>query len=268
MTDTMLFLAAPLCMALLLVVVHAYLGLHVLERGVIFVDISLSQVAALGGTISLFFSHDSETPGMVFSLLLCVLASLALAVLHRYEKKISQEVLIGITYALATGALILVADRIPHGAEHIKQALIGNILFVTWPQVLETFIVYAAVGVVHLVFYKQFWKASKGIVESFWWDFFFYLLFGVVITFSTHHAGVLVVFSILVVPSALALRFTDRAKMRLLLSWSLGLIGVLAAFLISYKFDLPTGAGIVTTLTLGFFGILALKLIAESRSRA
>lgn len=263
MRDTLLFLSAPLTMAALLVLIHAYLGLHVIERGVIFVDISLSQVAALGSTVSLFFLSEESSYGIFFSLSFCLFAAFALALLHRFEKKISQEVLIGITYAFATGMLILIADRLPHGAEHIKQALIGNILFVTWPQVFTTFAVYLCIGIIHFLFRRQFWEASIGRRDSFFWDFFFYLLFGVVITFSTHHAGVLVVFSILVVPAALAHRFSDLVKVRLLVSWALGLVGIFGSFFLSYYFDLPTGAGIVATLTAGFFVVLVGKLVQE-----
>jgi zinc/manganese transport system permease protein len=253
------FLAAPFVLAILLVGIHAYLGLHVLERDVIFVDISLSQVAALGAAVSLFFVHDGENASLAFSLSLgfCLVAAFALALLRHYEKSISQEALIGMTYALASGALILVADKLPHGAEHLKEALIGNILFVTWPQVLQTLIIYAVVGLGHWKFRSQFWKASRGEKGLFWWDVLFYFLFGIVITFSTQHAGVLVVFSILVAPAALASRFFKDSQHQLMkrlgLSWLVGSLGILAAFILSYNLDLPSGAAIVCTLTIVFF---------------
>lgn len=171
------------------------------------------------------------------------------------------------TYALASGALILVADKLPHGTEHLKHALIGNILFVTWGQVFETFVVYAIIGVFHWIFRKQFWASSRGQIESFLWDFFFYVLFGIVITFSTHHAGVLVVFAILVAPAALAVRFFASSTSRLLGAWGIGLVGVLSAFLVSYAYDFPAGAAIVTVLTGGFFAILIVALLLEHQTR-
>lgn len=259
------FLAAPFVLAILLVGIHAYLGLHVLEREVIFVDISLSQVAALGGAVSLFFVHEGESAALALSLSLgfCLMASLALALLRHYEKSISQEALIGMTYALASGALILVADKLPHGAEHLKEALVGNILFVTWPHVLQTLVIYAVVGLGHWKFRKQFWRASRGEKGMFWWDFLFYFLFGIVITFSTQHAGVLVVFAILVAPAALASRFFKNAKHQLMkrlgLSWIVGTLGLLLAFILSYNLDLPSGAAIVCTLTIGFFSSLLIR---------
>lgn len=259
--EMLLFLAAPFTMAVLLVGIHAYLGLHVLQREVIFVDISLSQVAALGSALSLFFVQEGEgvALALTLSLSLCLLVAFALALLKRYEKSVSQEALIGMNYALASGALILVADRLPHGAEHLKEALIGNILFVTWPQVFQTFAIYSVIGVLHWIFRKPFWRASRSEEGTFWWDFLFYFLFGIVITFSTKHAGVLVVFSILVAPAALATRYFTAMIPRLLLAWAVGSVGLLLSFLLSYRFDLPAGATIVCTLTSLFFLALLIR---------
>lgn len=258
MTAIIEFLAAPVALAILLVGIHAYLGLHVLQREVIFVDISLSQVAALGAALSMFVAHEpGEWLSLAFSLGLCLIVAAVLSLLKYFEKKVSQEALIGMTYALASGALILVMDRLPHGGEHLKEALIGNILFVTWPQVIQTAIVYVIVGAIHYVFRKQFWAVSRHESNSFFWDFLFYLLFGVVITLSTRHAGVLVVFSILVAPAALSYLWTNGIARRLALAWAAGLVGILMAFLASYYFDLPAGAAIVVTLTGGFFVSLA-----------
>lgn len=268
MISALVFLAAPMAMAGLLVAIHAYLGLHVLRRDVIFVDIGLSQVAALGAAFSMFFEPEGEGRLALYcSLGFCLCVAFGLALLRRFEHKLSQEVLIGMTYALASGALILVADRLPHGTEHLKHALIGNILFVTWDQVLETLYVYLAVGVVHAVFYKQFWSSTRGELKSFFWDFVFYLLFGVVISFSTHHAGVLVVFTLLVGPAALAVRFFSEPKTQLLVAWNIGLVGILSSFLLSYGFDLPAGAAIVTLMALAFFVVLVAALIQERLTR-
>lgn len=258
------FLAAPFALSILLVGIHAYLGLHVLERDVIFVDISLSQVAAVGGAIALLFHHGEDSgTALFFALGLCLLAAAALSLLRHFERKISQEAIIGITYALASGALILIMDRLAHGGEHLKAALVGNILYVTWPQVAQTALIYAAIGLLHFFFRRKFWASSRGDLRSPFWDFLFYFLFGIVITFSTHHAGVLVVFSILVAPAALATRFTQGLAMRLSFSWLFGLVAMLLAFFFSLRFDLPAGAAIVVTLTAGFFLALISRLLYE-----
>lgn len=268
------FLLPAIVLSFLLVGIHAYLGLHVLEREVVFVDIGLSQVAALGGAISLFFVHEHTGENtyltILFSLGLCLFTSFGLAMLRHFEKVISQEAIIGITFAMASGALILVLDRTPHGAEHLKEAFIGNILFVTWPTVMITSIIYSLIGFIHFIFRQQFWACSRGESSSLLWDFLFYFLFGIVITFSTHHAGVLVVFAILVVPAALANRFLPQANIlkKLLFAWILGFSGVCTAFILSYFYDLPAGAALVTTLTVSFFLLLVGKIIYEKNMGA
>lgn len=261
-------LFAPLCLMALLVAIHAYLGLHVLARDVIFVDICLSQVAALGAVLThLITAKDEAWLAISVSIFLCMLVSGGLTLLRRHEKKISQEALIGISFALASGLCILVLDRLPDGAEHIKVSMIGNILFVTWSDVLSTAIVYAAVGALHFIFRKQFWasstKASKG---GGLWDFLFYFLFGVVITFSTHHVGILVVFTVLIAPACLAIRLTNGVRKQLFLAWLLGMLGVVGAMALSVRYDLPVGAGIVSTLAGGFFLVLASKIMQEKLS--
>lgn len=264
MIETLRFLAPAIVLAILLVGIHAYLGLHVLKRDVIFVDISLSQISALGAALSLWATQsENNSSAFFFSLLLCLLVSLGLSLFRKYEKQISQEAIIGITYAFASGVLILVMAQLPHGDEHLKTAMIGNILFVSWQSVIETAVVYSAIGLIHYFFRKQFWAISNGEKSSFAWDFLFYFLFGVVITFSTHHAGVLVVFSILVVPAALGCRFAQTIRSRLLFSWAFGLLAVLLAFYLSTEFDWPAGAGIVATLTASFFIILVGRLLLE-----
>ena len=142
--------------------------------------------------------------------------------------------------------------------------MVGNILYVTWPEVFETATIYAVIGLIHFFCRKQFWASSQNHQKSFFWDFIFYLLFGVVITFSTHHAGVLVVFSILVVPAALAGRLYSSLSGRLLFAWIFGVVGVLISFFASYKYDLPAGAGIVTVLTGAFFLALLALLLKEN----
>lgn len=256
---------APFVLATLLVLIHTYMGLHVLEREVVFVDISLSQVATVGAAVASLFVN-SENPnnylGFGLSLGFCFLTALILSIFKYTEKKISQEVIIGMTFAMASSLLILVLDRSPHGAEHLKDAMIGNILFVTWKDVFLTFVIYSLVGLVHFLFRRQLWDVTKGKISSFFWDFLFYFLFGIVITFSTHHAGVLVVFAILVGPAAMSKKLVEHSlKTRLFLSWFFGIFGILISFFLSFKFDLPTGAAIVAVICAFFFFTLVISSI-------
>lgn len=257
MNETLQFLTAPFCLALLLILIHSYLGLHIIERDVIFVDISLSQVAALGAALASIFFHDNEAWSLGFSLLLCCIVSVLLAIFRRVEKKISQEALIGITYALASGFLVLVLDQSAHGAEHLKSSLIGNLLFTTWDQVAIVAAIYAGVALIHFALRKGFWESTHGNKNSVGLDILFYLLFSIVITFSTHHAGVLVVFAALVVPAALATKLGGSVRRRLVSSWIFGILAALLAFALSYKLDWPIGAGVVVTFTTLFFLIIS-----------
>ena len=207
--DALTFLAAPSAMCFVLIGIHCYLGLHVLARGVIFVDLSLAQVAALGATLALTFHVDPDSPSVYFwSLGATLLAALLFAKARRLEKKISQEALIGIVYALGSASVVLLVNHMAHGAEHIKNLLVGQILWVRWEDVIKTAGVYSLVGCVHYVFRKQLLSASlKKDEKDSKWDFLFYALFGVVITSSVKVAGILQVFSFLIVPAIVSSYF-------------------------------------------------------------
>lgn len=253
MNDLLIFLAAPVVIAFLMVGIHAYLGLHVIEREVVFVDIGLAQIAVVGALISQFFAHEhNKIIAYASSLGLCLLVSFFLAYFRKSQKNISQEILVGIIYAFASGLTVLMTDKMAHGVEHLKHALIGNILFVTWDSVLITAIVYSLVGAVHWIYRKELWRATRGKTSHLFWDFLFYALFSVVITVSTMHAGVLVVFAILMAPAAFARTRYKTHPQQLLLAWCFGFVGILISFFMSTVYDLPAGATITTLLSLGF----------------
>lgn len=252
MMDAITFLAAPSAMCLVLTGIHCYLGLHVLARGVIFVDLSLAQVAALGATATLAFGFDHESPAVyIFSLLATFLAASLFALARKQEKKFSQEAIIGIVYALGSASVILFVNRMAHGAEHIKDLLIGQILWVSWSDVLKTAVIYSGVGLVHYIFRHQLLAASfhSGKAES-RWDFLFYALFGVVITSSVHVAGVLQVFAFLIVPSLIGTLFFKTIKSRLIFGWTFGMLLSLIGMGLSFSLDMPSGAFIVVCFTL------------------
>lgn len=254
------FLAAPFVMCLILAGIHCYLGLHVLARGVIFVDLSLAQVAAFGASVAIFlgFDHHSAATYMV-SLVSTFAAAALFALARRHEKLFSQEAIIGIVYALASASVILVVDRIAHGAEHIKDLLVGQVLWVTWNDVAKTGLIYSFVAVVHYIFRKQLIDASFGTRDTHkkaFWDFIFYALFGVVITSSVSVAGVLQVFAYLIVPSVVGTLFFKSIRARLFFGWGLGFVLSLIGIVLSHFWDLPAGAFIVVC-----FAILPVLLL-------
>ena len=264
------FLAAPFAASLILTGIHSYLGLHVVERGVIFVDLSLAQIAALGGTIALLMpmsGGDPHAPAVYWVSLLFTFAGAAVFALVRgRQARIPQEAIIGIAYAVASAAAILAMSKSTSQAEHLKDMLVGNIIAVSWPEVTRTAILYGAVGIFHYVFRKPFLSISMshhhpeatGLNVRFW-DFLFYASFGLVVTSSVAIAGVLLVFCYLIVPAVAAMLYGDTIGKRLAIGWVMGTIVSALGVYLSLVFDLPTGATIVCT-----FG-LVLILMAAAR---
>ena len=244
----------PFIAGLVLTGIHAWFGLHVLARGVVFVDLSLAQVAALGLTVAILAGHTVQSDaGYWYALSFAVGGAVLFALARPYEKSMQQEAMIGIVYAVSASLGVLALDRAPQGAEHIKQLLIGSILTVTAEEVGQLALLYAAIGAVHLVFRRPLMEVSfdpllAGALRRriFLWDVLFYGSFALVVTSSVRFAGVLLVFSYLIVPAALAGLFTARVRSRLLLSWALGAALTAAGLYASWTWDLPTGPAIVT----------------------
>jgi zinc/manganese transport system permease protein len=275
MLEMLSFMAAPFAACLILVGVHGYLGLHVLLRQVIFVDLALAQIAALGAVVAMVQGHPPGTAAsFAYSLGAAVFGAFVFSLTRSrsHESKVPQEALIGITYVIASAAAILVADRAPEGAEHIKELLAGTILWVTWPTVIKDLIIYAAVGLFHYVFRKRFILISEDPERAYaqgmnvrLWDFLFYLSFGVIITLSVEIAGVLMVFSYLVAPAIIALGSSDRWGMRIVIAWAVGFLASALGLIASYQVDFPSGPAIVCSL--GLFLLLYGVWRAAARRR-
>lgn len=246
------FFLPPFVMCLVLVGIHCYLGLHVLQRGVIFVDLSLAQVAGLGSTVALLFEIEHHSTGSYFISLAHTFAVAALfAWARKFEEKISQEVLIGIVYALASASVVLVVNNLSHGAEHIKEILVGHILWVTWADVIKTAAIYSVVAGVHYYFRKELLGASFAgrSSKNAKWDFLFFALFGVVITSSVGVAGILLVFSFLIVPALVSTFFQSGIRGRLIFGWAFGFVISILGMVMSYLGDWPAGAVLVVCFT-------------------
>jgi zinc/manganese transport system permease protein len=264
------FLAPAFVASLILTGIHAYLGVHVVERGVIFVDLSLAQIAALGATVAIFLpaSHGDPHSPIVYwiSLVFTFIGAFVFSTVRSQRARIPKEAIIGICYAVASAAAILAMSKATSESEHLKDMLVGNILAVSWPEVAKTAVLYGAVGIFHFVFRRRFLAISmdphkaeaEGISIRFW-DFLFYASFGFVVTSSVSIAGVLLVFCYLIVPSVAAMLYAESVGRRLAIGWSMGTIVSALGVYLSLQLDLPTGATIVCT-----FG-LVLVLMAVVR---
>ncbi|MGB7621524.1 MAG: metal ABC transporter permease [Terriglobia bacterium] len=259
------FLLMPFLASLILTGIHAYLGVHVVERGVIFVDLALAQIAALGATVAILMGMDPHGGGAYWlSLAFTFLGAAIFALLRVRNARIPQEAIIGIAYAVASAAAILAMSKATGETEHLKDMLVGNILAVSGREVGKTALLYGAIGLFHFIFRNKFLLISispataeaQGISTRFW-DFLFYASFGFVVTSSVAIAGVLLVFCYLIVPSVGAMLFADRIGRRLAIGWTMGTLVSALGVYFSVELDLPTGATIVCT----FGGVLAFMFL-------
>jgi zinc/manganese transport system permease protein len=259
MSDLLPLLWAPFLMCLVLAGIHVYLGIHVIARGIVFVDIALAQIAALGATAAFFAGHDLDSwESYACALGATVLGALVFALTRGDERHFSQEAVIGVVYAVSAAATVLLVDRAPHGAEHLRAMLVGNILTVSGTEVTKIAVLYAAIGVLHWLCRRPFFRISfdptwrgrsHGIVRR--WDFLFYATFGLVVTSSVRVAGVLLVFSYLIVPALAAVALANRVSHRLLIGWLFAAVVSFVGIAASAALDLPTGATVVCA-----FGLL------------
>lgn len=244
---------------LILTGIHAYLGMHVLAREVIFVDIALAQIASLGTAIASYRGIEPHTtPSYFWSLSFAFAGAVVFALTRGLRRRIPPEAFIGIAYAVAAAMVVLVANFLPHGDEELKELLVGNLLGVSMDHVGFMVMLYGLVGLFHWVFRKQFIAlsfdhegAEANTPKAMLWDLLFYMSFGLVITSSVEVAGVLVVFSFLIVPAVFSVIFTKHLGKRLLIAWILGAVVSAIGLLLSFHLDLPTGATVVVT-----FGVL------------
>jgi len=249
------FLVWPFVASLILTGIHAYLGVHVVERGVIFVDLALAQIAALGATIAILIGMDPHGQGAYWlSLAFTFIGAAIFAFARTRRGHIPQEAFIGIAYAVASAAAILAMSKATGETEHLKDMLVGNILAVNRHEVIKTAILYGAIGIFHYIFRHKFLLISTNPTEAEargmsirFWDFLFYASFGFVVTSSVAIAGVLLVFCYLIVPSVGAMLFADRVGRRLAIGWTMGTLVSALGVYFSVLMDLPTGAAIVCT---------------------
>jgi zinc/manganese transport system permease protein len=274
--STFSFLLVPFVASLILTGITAYLGVHVVERGVIFVDLALAQTAALGTTIAVMYGIEPHSQtAYIFSLVFTFIGAGIFSTIRGRRARIPQEAVIGICYAVASAAAILAMSKSAEQTEHLKEMLVGNILTVSWWEVEKTAILYGAIGLFHYIFRRRFLLISldpeaaeaQGISTRFW-DFLFYASFGFVVTSAVAIAGVLLVFCYLIVPSVGAMLYAEHVGTRLAIGWTMGtLVSALGVYL-SLQIDLPTGATMVCTFALILILMAALRPLIRRKAGA
>ena len=255
MLDTILFLAAPFTACLLLVGILSYFGNHILTRGVIFVDIAVAQVAALGTMIGILLgASEGSVFSLVISLGFTILIVSIFAISKFKHKELSQEVIIGIIYCVALSIAYLLVDSVEGGSNFVQKTFTGAILWVSWKAVFWSFGLYSIVGIVHLFFYKRFIKISDGKHHDIkpshltLLDLLFYISFGVVIVDAVKIGGIFVIFMFLIAPASISAFLTNKWSTRFIISWITGLLGSIIGIIVSYMYNLSNGPTIVVIL--------------------
>ncbi len=252
-------LTYPLFACILLILIHVYFGVHVLRRGIIFIDLALASFAAFGGLIALLLGQNESH---LYCYLISFLFTLVGAIVFSLTAKFShtrQEAMIGIWYALLSALSIIVISRFGLDPHEIQHMLVGDLLFVTRTDIVFSAALYSGIGVVHWMFRDAFFNH----VQSRFWQFLFYATFGLVVTSSVKLGGVLLVFSFLIIPVFISSLFVKSIKRIVFLGWALGIIASLIGLAASLILDIPTGASIICAL--GVMFIIAVMLCYHVR---
>ncbi|MBN2415932.1 metal ABC transporter permease [bacterium] len=265
MTDILIFLVPPFLACAVILILLGYLGIHVIKREIIFIDIALAQIAAVGATAAHLFLGVENGTGVAYgvSFAFTVVAALFFAQIDKRITRISHEAIIGVTYAIAAAMALFILAMAAGGDIHMEHMLTGSILWATWADILLCSGLFAAVGLFHLLFRRRFIDISDNYQrihehatgKTALWDFLFYVSLGLVITFSVKIAGVLVIFSFLIIPSVFSALFADSWKTRILIAWGMGLAAVICGLLFSYYCDFSTGPSVI--MFLGLFLLIA-----------
>jgi zinc/manganese transport system permease protein len=268
LTDALSLLLYPFAASVAFVLIHAYLGVHVLRRNIVFADLALAQLSALGATVAFALGYPPVSPaGFAYAFAFTTLGAALLTLTRALGRLVSQEAFVGILYVAATAATVLVVDRSPQGAEHVKKILIGSILTVEPSDVVKLVALYGLIGLLHwfaraplLAIATEAQPAGRSRLAVSLWDFVFFMSFGVVVTSSVTTAGVLLVFSFLIVPAVIGSLFSRAVPVVLAIAWAIGILASALGLVGSFVLDLPTGAAMVVAFVL----VLALAGLAKA----
>ena len=276
MFENIQFLAAPITACVILAGILSYFGNHILTRGIIFIDIALAQIAALGSMIGLLLGYAEASTSVALISLIFTLIIVAIFALTKFQKQvIPQEAIIGIIYGLGLGIAMLLAEKIPGGSNYITKTITGNILWVTWNDIFRCSIVFLAIAIIHIFLRRQFIKISESkenlpysINKVRIYELIFYLTFGIVVVRCVPIGGIFLIFVLLIAPTAIATLFTQRWAFRFLWSWFIGIIGSIIGIYVSYEIDISNGPAIVCLLGIAVFVFAFVKLLSSKQVRS
>lgn len=261
------FMVQAFIAALITGAVLSYLGVHVVGRGIVFVDLALGQISSLGVAFAAFIGTGLTSIPLIFTLA----GALLMSFINIRDKRLKQEAIIGILYAFASALTVLFISKTPHGDSDIQEVLFGNILSVSWGQISTLGIVFGIIALLHLVFFNKFFGLTKsfengenhliGIFNI--WNFLFYISIGLAIVFAVRINGVIPVFSFLIIPAVSAIMLTKNNLAVFIIALIISILASFFGLLFSYKKDFPAGSSIVTILGVMFILTSAYKLLSS-----
>jgi len=229
----------------------SYLGVHVVGRGIVFVDLALGQISSFGGAFAAFVGYGLTTIPLVFTLLVALLISM----IDIRDKRLKLEAIIGIIYAFASAATVMLISKTPHGDSDIQEVLFGDILSVNTQEMTITCIVFGALLLMHIIFQKKFFELTEsfetGKIEKKGfniWNFLFYISIGLSIVFAVKISGVIPVFSYLIIPSVCAIMLARSNQAVVIIAMFVSFLGSFVGLNVSFHFDFPAGSSIVAVL--------------------
>lgn len=260
--EALIFMLPPFAACLTLIGILGYFGIHVLKRGIIFIDIAMAQIAALGSALALILHINPDNQWTYYiSLAFVILTAWFFSSLKNRQPRICMEAIIGMSYAVAATAAVILIDKAAGSHEHLKEMLIGSILWVQWPEIIKSFIVYIFIGGLHYIFRQQFITLSEDYetarrkgMKTQRWDFLFFLTLGIVVMHSVRIAGILIVFAFLIIPASISVLFSQNWLSRIFIGWFIGTIVSILGLILSWQLDVPSGPAVV--LFLGVFLLL------------
>jgi len=265
------FMVQAFIAALITGAVLSYLGVHVVGRGIVFVDLALGQISSLGVAFAAFIGTGLTSIPLIFTLA----GALLMSFINIRDKRLKQEAIIGILYAFASALTVLLISKTPHGDSDIQEVLFGNILSVSWGQISTLGIVFGVIALLQLVFFNKFFGLTKsfengenhliGIFNL--WNFLFYISIGLAIVFAVKINGVIPVFSFLIIPAVSAIMLTKNNFAVFIIAL---IISVLASFFglnFSFHYDFPAGSSIVAILGVIFILASAYKMLGSAFAR-
>jgi zinc/manganese transport system permease protein len=274
MLDNLIFLAPPMTVCIILAGILSYFGNHILSRGIIFIDIAVAQIAALGTMIGILLGYAEESAQVQYISYGVTIAVLAVFALSKGRKQLlPQEVVIGILYCISLGLALLLADKIPGGSNYITKTITGNVLWVTWQSILHCSIIVAVIAVIHVFIGPGLQKLSTGIDKSEHetrndriLNLLFYITFGILIVRAVPVMGIFLVFILLIAPAAIVRLYTDNWRKKVLWSWAVGAAGSVIGMYSSFQLNISNGPAIVCILGVAALVLTFLKLFVKQKA--